>query len=102
VQRMIELATQYGRYGYHRITAMLRREGWRVNHKRIERLWRREGLKVPAKQPKRRHTTNRRAVCGKPARTGRRAEGLNSISPYYPDRDFLQRAERECRHPRIV
>jgi hypothetical protein len=29
---MIELATQYGRYGYRRITAMLRREGWKVNH----------------------------------------------------------------------
>ena len=33
---------------------MLRREGWRVNHKRVERLWRQEGLKVPQKQPKRR------------------------------------------------
>ena len=54
VRRMVELATQYGRYGYRRITRMLRREGWRVNHKRIERLWRREGLKVPARQPKRR------------------------------------------------
>ena len=53
VKRMTELATQYGRYGYRRITAMLRREGWRVNHKRIERLWRREGLKVPKRQPKR-------------------------------------------------
>lgn len=54
VARMVELATQYGRYGYRRVTALLRREGWRVNHKRIERLWRREGLKVPARQPKRR------------------------------------------------
>ena len=53
VKRMVELATQYGRYGYRRITAMLRAEGWHVNHKRIERLWRREGLKVPKKQPKR-------------------------------------------------
>ncbi len=35
---MTERATQYGRYGYRRITVMLRREGWRVNHKRIERL----------------------------------------------------------------
>lgn len=43
----------YGRYGYRRVTALLRREGWRVNHKRVERLWRREGLKVPQKQPKR-------------------------------------------------
>ncbi len=54
VERIIELATQYGRYGYRRITAMLRQEGWRVNHKRVERIWRREGLKVPKKQPKRR------------------------------------------------
>lgn len=54
VRRIIELATRYGRYGYRRITMMLREEGWRVNHKRIERLWRQEGLKVPAKQPKRR------------------------------------------------
>ena len=51
---MVALATQYGRYGYRRITAMLQTEGWHVNHKRIERLWRREGLKVPQKQPKRR------------------------------------------------
>jgi putative transposase len=50
---VVELAAEYGRYGYRRVTAMLNSEGWRVNHKRVERLWRREGLKVPAKQPKR-------------------------------------------------
>jgi putative transposase len=50
---MIELARQYGRYGYRRITGMLRRAGWSVNKKRVERLWRREGLKVPGRQPKR-------------------------------------------------
>jgi len=54
VERIIGLAIQYGRYGYRRITAMLRQEGWQVNHKRVERIWRREGLKVPKKQPKRR------------------------------------------------
>ena len=53
IQRMTELALQYGRYGYRRITALLRNEGWGVNHKRIERLWRQEGLKIPQKQPKR-------------------------------------------------
>jgi len=47
------LATEYGRYGYRRITAMLRQRGWRVNAKRVARIWRREGLKVPAQQPKR-------------------------------------------------
>ena len=35
------------------MTALLRNEGWRVNHKRVERIWRQEGLKVPQKQPKR-------------------------------------------------
>jgi len=54
VARIIELASQYGRYGYRRITALLRQEGWKVNHKRVERIWRQEGLKVPQKQPKRR------------------------------------------------
>jgi putative transposase len=52
-ERIIELATSYGRYGYRRVTAMLRRDGWEVNHKRVERIWRREGLKVPQKQSKR-------------------------------------------------
>ena len=52
-QRIIQLAGTYGRYGYRRITALLRREGWRVNHKRVERIWRQAGLKVPSKQPKR-------------------------------------------------
>ncbi len=42
--RIIALASQYGRYGYRRITAMLCLEGWRVNHKRVERIWRQEGL----------------------------------------------------------
>ena len=52
MREMTQLASDYGRYGYRRITALLRANGWRVNHKRIERLWRREGLKVPWKQPK--------------------------------------------------
>jgi putative transposase len=52
-ERTIELAQQYGRYGYRRVTWLLQLEGWPVNHKRIERIWRQEGLKVPKKQPKR-------------------------------------------------
>jgi transposase InsO family protein len=51
--RIVALASQYGRYGYRRVTALLRKEGWSVNHKRVERIWRQEGLKVPTKQPKR-------------------------------------------------
>ena len=52
-EEIVELASRYGRYGYRRVTALLRMEGWDVNHKRVERIWRREGLKVRAKQPKR-------------------------------------------------
>ena len=50
---IVRLAGQYGRYGYRRVTALLRAEGRHVNHKRVARIWRREGLKVPLKQPKR-------------------------------------------------
>ena len=52
-QRTVELASKYGRYGYRRVTALLNREGFNVNHKRVYRIWRKEGLKVPEKQPKR-------------------------------------------------
>lgn len=52
-RKVTELAGEYGRYGYRRITALLRQEGFHVNHKRVERIWRQEGLKVPQKQPKR-------------------------------------------------
>jgi len=36
-ERNVTLASQYGRYGYRRITALLQTEGWQVNHKRVER-----------------------------------------------------------------
>lgn len=51
--RVIVLASQYGRYGYRTITDLLNNEGYKVNKKRVERIWRLEGLKVPKKQPKR-------------------------------------------------
>jgi len=50
---IISLAKEYGRYGYRRVTALLRADGCRVNAKRVERIWRLEGLKVPPRQPKR-------------------------------------------------
>jgi transposase InsO family protein len=51
---IITLASQYGRYGYRRITALLRTAGWRVGKDRVQRIWRREGLKIPKKQRARR------------------------------------------------
>ena len=50
---IVRLASRFGRYGYRRVTDMLRIEGWGVKHKRVERIWRQEGLKVLERQPKR-------------------------------------------------
>jgi transposase InsO family protein len=47
---IIALASQYGRYGYRRITSLLQDDGWVVGVDRVQRIWRREGLKVPKKQ----------------------------------------------------
>jgi len=52
IRRMHELVRCHPRYGYRRVWAMLRTDGWWVNRKRIYRLWRREGFKVPRKQRK--------------------------------------------------
>ena len=54
VADITRLAMDYGRYGYRRVTELLKWDGWRVNHKRVERIWRQEGLKVPKRQPQRR------------------------------------------------
>ena len=49
-QAIIGLASEYGRYGYRRITWLLRDAGGAVGTDRVQRIWRREGLKVPSKQ----------------------------------------------------
>jgi len=53
-QRLQLLARRHPRYGYRRIHALLRREGWACNRKRVQRLWRDEGLRLPAKTKRRR------------------------------------------------
>ena len=54
VQRMLALVGAHPRFGYRRIWALLKGEGWRVNRKRIWRLWKQEGLKVPQNKHKKR------------------------------------------------
>jgi putative transposase len=49
-EAIVALVSEYGRYGYRRITALLQRAGWHVGKDRVQRIWRREGLKVPQKQ----------------------------------------------------
>ena len=51
---MHTLARQYPRYGYRRIAALLRREGFAASKTRTHRLWREAGLQVPQKKRKRR------------------------------------------------
>ena len=81
VRRMRKLSLERPRFGYRRITVLLRREGWRVNRKRVHRLWRREGLKVPQRQRKR-----RRLGHGGNSTRRRRAERINEVWSY----DFVQ------------
>jgi putative transposase len=92
-ERIVALAARFGRYGYRRVTALLRREGWRVNHKRVERIWRREGLKVPQKQPKR-----GRLWLADGSIVRRRAERRNHIWSY----DFLQDRTADGRGLRLL
>ena len=87
-KRMIELAKEYGRYGYRQITGMLNLEGWGINHKRIERLWRQEGLKVPVKQPKRARLWLNDGSCIR-----RRAEYPNHVWSY----DFVHERTHDGR-----
>ena len=93
VARIIELACRFGRYGYRRITALLRSEGWRVNHKRVQRIWRQEGLKVPTRQPKRRRLWLNDGSC-----VSQRAEYRNHVWSY----DFVMDRTHDGRAIRML
>ena len=54
IKKIHKLAIRHSRYGYRRITVLLRREGFRVNKKRVHRIWKSEGLGLPRRRPKRR------------------------------------------------
>jgi putative transposase len=77
VAAMKRLSRSHPRYGYRRITALLRAEGWPVNRKRVYRRWRQEGLKVPSKRRKckRLGDSENRCPC-------RRAEPMNQVWTY--------------------
>jgi HTH-like domain len=51
--RIRSLAAARVRYGYFRIYILLRREGWKINHKRVYRLYRQEGLSMRLRRPRR-------------------------------------------------
>jgi putative transposase len=53
-KRILELAELRRRFGQHRIWVLLRREGWKDNHKRVSRVYREEGLQVRKRRRKKR------------------------------------------------
>ena len=79
VRKIHELAVRHSRYGYRRITALLRREGIKVNRKRVHRIWKAEGLSLPLRRPRRRRV-------GQVGEIVRRAEYPNHVWSY----DFLE------------
>jgi len=92
---MVRLSRENPRYGYRRVWALLRREGWPVNKKRVHRLWRQEGLKVPNKQCKR-----RRLLLGESENgcTRRRAEHKDHVWSY----DFVMDLTEDGRRLKMM
>jgi len=92
VARLRELSRAHPRYGYRRITAVLRQEGWRVNRKRVQR-WRQEGLRVPRKQRKK-----RRWGCSANGVALRRSQRPNQVWSY----DFIEDQTADGRKLKIL
>ncbi len=92
---MVVLSRENPRYGYRRVWALLRREGWPVNKKRVYRLWQEEGFKVPDKQRKR-----RRLLLGTSENgcMGRRAAHLNHVWSY----DFVMDETEDGRRLKMM
>ena len=91
--RIIELAAAFARYGTLRITSLLKRESWLINHKRVERIWKREGLKVPSRQKKRGRIWLSDGSCMR-----HRAEYRNHVWSY----DFVEDRTRDGRKLRFL
>jgi hypothetical protein len=96
VRRMNELAAVHPRYGYRRVWALLRAEGFLVNRKRVERLWRLEGHRVP---PRRSQASGKRAQgMAENASWNRPASHPNDVWSY----DFMSAMTRDGRGFRIL
>jgi putative transposase len=93
VREMRSHAAKHPRFGYRRVAALLRADGWDVNNKRVHRLWRREGLKVPVRQRKRRRLGHSANSC-----TRRRAERKNHVWTY----DFVHDRTEDGKRLKIL
>ena len=92
-ERIVALASQYGRYGYRRITAMLNRGGLRVGKDRVSRIWHREGLKVPP-----RHKPRARLWLNDGSCVRLRPEYVNHVWSY----DFVSARTHDGRSLRLL
>jgi putative transposase len=92
-QRMVALSRENPRYGYRRVWALLRREGWTVNRKRVQRVWREAGLMVPSKECKR-----RRMGASENGITRRQAEYIDHVWSY----DFAMDATEDGRRLKMM
>ena len=90
---MLKLSLKHPRYGYRRITILLREDSWLVNFKRIYRLWCQEGLKVSKKQNKRLYTGTSANSCDK-----KKPEYYNHVWSY----DFLTERLENGRRVRLL
>ena len=93
-QMIVALSGQNPRYGYRRVWALLRREGWEVNKKRVHRLWREADLKVPAGRRRKRQ----RLGSSENGVARRRAEYLGHLWSY----DFAMDATEDGRRLKMM
>lgn len=91
--RVVDLASEYGRYGYKQITGILNMEGWDVGKDRVFTIWRQEGLKVPQKQPKRARLWLADGSCIR-----QRAEYVNHVWSY----DFVSEETNDRRKFKVL
>jgi putative transposase len=62
--KLREFAARHRRFGYRKLTIMVRREGLLVNHKRVYRVYKADGLAVPRRR--KRHVRYERAAALSP------------------------------------
>jgi transposase InsO family protein len=68
---ILAVARKHPRFGYRRVWALLRADGWRVNRERVDRAWRRLGPRAPKKARKKRRLGSSENACGRRRAAGR-------------------------------
>ena len=90
IRKIHKLAIRHNRYGYRRVTVLLRREGWKVNRKRVHRIWKSEGMGFPPQAGLSRRRPKRRSV-GPVGEIVNKAEYPNHVWSYNFVEDMAER-----------